>query len=132
MGIADFNPGFQSEGSTREDQLLAGDHPLKSLGITIASGQGILRRGTLVASTDGGTTFVLASSTNFTDGTIPAGVLIEDIDATSAAVVTGAYFAGDFNSRAMTFGTGLTAANLRFNLQERSIYLHDAVPAQGV
>lgn len=65
-----------------------------------------------------------------TDGSqTPVAVLAEDADATSGDVTTVAYVSGGFNSNAMTFGTGHTAANTKDALQALNIYLRDSVAA---
>lgn len=59
-----------------------------------------------------------------TDGSeVPVAVLAEDADATSADVTTVAYLTGEFNSTAMTFGTGHTAASVEAGLRDLGIHL---------
>lgn len=63
-----------------------------------------------------------------TDGSeVPVAVLAEDADASTADVTTVAYITGTFNSTAMTFGTGHTAASVKDALQARGIYLQTNV-----
>lgn len=65
-----------------------------------------------------------------TDGSqTPVAVLAEDADASSGDVTTVAYISGEFNSNAMTFGTGHTAASAKDALQALNIYLRDSVAA---
>jgi hypothetical protein len=124
--MTDFNPGFQSEGSYSPDRLIAGDHPLRTIGVTIATGQN-LQRGALLG-TDG-TNYLLSLAAAADGSETPVAVLGEDVDATGGAAQSFAYVAGDFNANAMTFGTGHTADSVREGLRAHSIYLHDAVPA---
>ncbi len=64
------------------------------------------------------------------DGTqYPAAIAADTVDATSADKIVGAYFAGEFNSGAMTFGAGITAAAVKDALRALSIYLKTALPA---
>lgn len=82
--------------------------------VTVAAGSGKYKK-SLLAATDG--------------SNVPTHILAEDADATSGDVVTLAYNSGEFNSDAMTFGTGHTAANTRDALRDRNIYLQTPVSA---
>ena len=65
-----------------------------------------------------------------TDGSqVPCAILAEDSDATSGDQTTVAYVSGEFNSNAITFGTGHTAANTKDDLRALGIYLCDSVAA---
>lgn len=123
----DFNPSFQSEGIYTPDDLIAGDHPLRSHGVTIASGQ-VLTRGALLGKITATGEFVLSTSAATDGSQTPIAILGEDVDATGGAQSSFAYIAGDFNENAITFGAGHTAASVRDALAARSIYLHKAVP----
>lgn len=57
------------------------------------------------------------------------GILCEDINATSADVVTAAYIRGEFNERELTFGGTDTADTHRAALEARGIILRGSVPA---
>lgn len=124
-----FTPGFQNEGSYSPDMLIAGDHPTRTRGVTISSGQGVLVRGTVLGKVDVGGEYVLSLAASADGSEVPAVILGEDVDATSADVVAFAYEAGDFNANALTLGTGHTIASIRDGLSDKSIYLHTAVPA---
>lgn len=68
------------------------------------------------------------AATAATDGSqIPAVILSEDCDATSADKVTVAYFGGTFDENACTYGTGHTAATAREHLRTRSILLQSSI-----
>jgi hypothetical protein len=124
----DFKPGFTNEGSTSDDLLVGGDHPIRTLGVTIASGQNLLR-GALLGKVTATGKFILSLSAASDGSQNPVGILGEDVNATDGDVVSFEYVAGDFNSRKVTFGTGHTVASVRELLHARSIYLHDAIPA---
>lgn len=72
MDSANFNPGFNgSEGTFAPDLLIAGDHPIRTQGVTILSGAGELSRGTLLGKvTLGAAAGAKQSGTG--DGTIGA------------------------------------------------------------
>lgn len=125
----DFNPSFNgAEGTYKPDLLIGGDHPIRTLGVTVVSGQN-LTRGALVGKITTGGKVTLSLSASSDGSQVPYGILGEDIDATGGDKVSFVYVSGDFNSLAMTFGTGHTAASVRDGLRDKSIYLHDAVPA---
>jgi len=125
----DFKPAFNgSEGTYAADLLIGGDHPIRTLGITIASGQN-LTRGALLGKVTATGKYILSLSAAVDGSQTPVGILGEDVNATSGDQVSFEYVAGDFNSNKMTFGTGHTAASVREALHARSIYLHDAIPA---
>lgn len=65
-----------------------------------------------------------------TDGSQePVAILAEAVDATSADKTTLAYVSGVFNSTAMTFGSGHTAASVAAGLREKGIFLKTNQPA---
>lgn len=134
--MVDFNPSFNDAGSLSQDQLIAGDHPIRTAGVTIASGAGVLTRGTLLGMVTATGKYVISAAEDdqgdpIADGSeTPVVILGEDVDASAADVDTWAYIAGDFNENQMTFGTGHTADSVRDGLRGRSIYLHKPVVAE--
>lgn len=76
--------------------------------VTAAAGSGKYIK-SLAAATDGSQT--------------PVAILAEDADATSADVTTVAYVTGEFNTAAITFGTGHTAASVKAGLAALGIHL---------
>lgn len=57
----------------------------------------------------------------------PTAILARDTNAAAGDIVTTVYLAGEFNSNAITFGTGQTAANTKEALRLLDIYLKTAV-----
>lgn len=100
---------YKKIGEFTTDKLIAGNAiPLTAKGITVAKGQGVLKRGTLLGiahdmtykQTD--TTETYEGGSGSQTDTIGADcILCEDIDATNSAVVTSAYVTGEFNSAAI-------------------------------
>ena len=121
-----FNDNF---GSTTPDKLFADTlHPVDIKGITIASGQGKLARGTVIGVITASGKGKIVNSAN-EDGSENADcILTDDIDATSADVVTSAYTSGGFNRNALTFGGTDTAANHEDLLRQKGIFLKDVQP----
>lgn len=123
-----FTPGFQSEGVFKPDLLVGGDHPIRTIGVTIVTGQN-LKRGALLGKITTGGKYTLSLSASTDGSQTPVAILLEDTDATAADVIAPVYVAGDFNANQMTIGTGHTVDSVRDALHGRSIYLHTAVPA---
>lgn len=94
--------------------------------ITVKTGQGVLKRGTLLISlaADSGEYRILNSvdSPTATDK-LSLVVLAEDIDATSAAVETTGYRSGNFNANYITYGGADTTATWKADCRNVNIYL---------
>ncbi len=82
--------------------------------VTIAAGSGSYKK-SLAAATDGSET--------------PIAILAEDCDASGGDAECVAYYTGDFNEDAITFGSGHTAASVKDALRARGIHLHNPVNA---
>jgi hypothetical protein len=100
---------YKKVGEYIPDKLIAGNAiPITAKGITVAKGQGVLKRGTLLGiahdkthkKTD--TTETYEGSSGSQTDTIGADcILCEDIDATDSDVVTAGYETGEFNADAV-------------------------------
>lgn len=122
----DWNPSFKTEGSYTPDMLLAGDHPVRTMGITLLAGQN-LQRGALLGRVNPSGKYVLSVAATGDGSQVPTAILGEDTDASAGDRVTFAYVAGDFNTHQMTFGAGHTPTNTADGLLYRSIYLHTPI-----
>ena len=81
--------------------IIDGSHSLDVKGITIASGQGKLQRGTVLAIGADKKAVILGTKDS-TPTLYPADcILTDDVDATSADVYTTAYQSGKFNKGAL-------------------------------
>lgn len=103
---------------SRDNLIVSTDAPLIVQTITIPSGTGALKRGTVVDATG------KVLTTNLT----PFGVLCDDVDATSAQVVAEVYVSGCFNKNALIVADGytLTAENIQA-LRNGGIFVENAV-----
>lgn len=94
--------------------------------ITVKTGQGELKRGTLLISlaADSGE-YIIADidDTPTAADKLSLVVLAEDIDATSAAVETTGYRSGNFNANYITFGGDDTTAVWKADCRNVNIYL---------
>ena len=107
--------------------LIAGETSLVSDSITLASGENIKRGAVLGKVTTGGKFKVSLSAAS--DGSEnPVAIAIEDVDATGADVTNvGVYIKGEFNARALIFGTGHTVDSAKDKLRAVGIYVKDTV-----
>ena len=125
-----FQPASGPVGDFTQDNLLAGySVPAITESIVVASGADVLKRGTLLGRVTASGKYVVSTSAASDGSQNPVAVLAEDIDATSADVTTVGYLSGEFNTAAMTFGTGHTAASVKAALRDLNIYLFTNLPA---
>lgn len=104
------------------DNLFASNvFPVVADKITIASGQGALKRGALVTAAGA---LVTAAADVF-------GVLAEDVDATSAAVDAAVYLTGEFNEGALIVGTPssgtLSVADCKVTARKIGIFIKPSI-----
>ncbi|MGL6222783.1 MAG: head decoration protein [Steroidobacteraceae bacterium] len=126
--IATTRASFQTEGTFTPDNLSAGDYPVRTRKVTIVSGQNLVRGALLGQITTGGK-YNLSLSAASDGSQTPRAILAEDIDASGGDKEAVVYISGDFNERAITYGTAHTAATVREGLRDQNIYLHAPVPA---
>lgn len=92
-----------------DDLIIDGKHSLDVKGVTVASGQGKLSRGTILAINAAGKAVILG--TEESDKKLAADcILTDDIDATKADVYTAAYESGNFNKNALIVKEGYNLA----------------------
>lgn len=117
---------FSSQGTFTPDGIIAGEDDLQSRQITLVSGQNQPRGAVLGKITASGKYKLSASAAG--DGSeVPAVVLAEATDATSADKVTVAYFGGVFDENALTYGAGHTKASVREALRDVGIKLQSSI-----
>lgn len=112
------------------DKLFAGNvMPVVTEKITVASGAGVLARGSVVGVvTASGKANIVNSSKS--DGTQNAyGILCDAVDATSADKAATVYLTGEFNSSALVFGGADTAATHKATLRGLGIFLKNNISA---
>ena len=120
--------GLFESTSSAPDNLIAGYSNVIAIEVTVASGEGILGRGSVLGKITASGLYDLVNSAGPNDGSrTAAAILAEDIDATDDDVVTTAYFEGEFNEGALVFGGTDDADTHRATLQGLGIYLRSAV-----
>lgn len=110
-------------GSVGFDNLIHGTYPAAEVfTVQLAAGQGALKRGTLLAKTDGGLVKISAATTGKANA-----VLAEDVDATEAANGI-AYRTGHFNGNCLIVADGyeITAED-KEALRVAGILISDAI-----
>lgn len=112
-------------GAVGFDNLINGAYPAAEVfGVEVKAGQGILQRGTLLATADGGMVKISAATTGKANA-----VLADPVDTGNGdAVAAIAYCTGHFNKNSLIVGDGyeITAAD-REALRVAGILISDAV-----
>lgn len=118
--------GFNDEGTFADDNLHAGDFPIRGRKVTLVAGT--YKRGHLLGQITTGGKYNVSLAAASDGSQTPRAICAEDLvlAADGEAIV---YIAGDFNQNAMTFGTGHTADSVREGLRDLNIYLHKPVVA---
>lgn len=112
---------FQTEGTFTPDRLVIGR--TRGRKVVIASGAGILARGTLLGKITASGKYLKSLSAASDGSQLPDAILAEDVDATSADKEAVIFIQGEFDVDAVTFGTGHTAASVDRGLREINILL---------
>lgn len=114
---------YKTTGEFTPGKLIADNAiPTIAKGVKIASGQGNLKRGTLLGAAADGTYKVTGSA----DGNATIGcdcILTDDVNATDAAVVSNAYVSGTFNRDAIILAEGAAITTYETELRKLGIYL---------
>lgn len=125
-------PSFTNEGTYVDSNLFAGDHPTRTLEITIASGQN-LPANSLVGKVTADGKYVLSLTTSADGSEAPDGILVNAVDASASDQPGAIYIAGDFNFNELNVGTAHTIDTVRESFattRARSIYLYKSAPTQ--
>lgn len=116
---------FQSEGSFTPDNLIVENERAEKL--TIASGAGVLPRGTVIGKITASGKYLKSLSAASDGSQTPDAVLLNDVDATSADVDASVLLAGTVNGPALTIGTGHTLATVKAAFRTRDLYVNSPV-----
>ncbi len=115
-------PEYKSLGTSISDNLIAGDYPIVTEGIIIATGQN-LTRGAVLGREEVSGKYLLSES-SATDGSEnPVAILAASIDSTNGETESVCYLSGQFNYQALVFGAGLTSESEKHNLRLLNIYI---------
>ena len=113
--------GFTDQGSTTSANLLAGEFPRISELATVSGGK--YARGTILGKiTPSGKCTICTSAA--TDGSKDAYAVLAEADDTSVEDKPAVdYLTGEFNTAALTVGSGLTVDGLKDALRAKSIFI---------
>ena len=114
--------------TTSYDNLIAGVFPIVTETGTVASGEGKLKKGTILGVVTASGKYAAADSTDTgesaTGTATPKAILLQDVDATSADVAgVLVAFTGEFNSAKLIAKTGSTVAGFKDGLRAVSIFV---------
>lgn len=109
------------------DELLAGNFPIVTQGITLVAGTAY-PRGAALGTVDG-VNYKLAAHDAADGSEKIVRVLMDPIDATTEAKTGTGAMSGDFNNKALTFGGSSTVADFTEDLVRPTIFIHKAAAA---
>jgi hypothetical protein len=113
------------------DNLMAGDYPVVTDIRTLLTGQGTLKRGTVLAEDSAHANKLVtvnsASGTNSVKS--PVCILAEEADTSGTDVNAQVYLSGAFNEASLTFGGTDSADSHRVALRALNIYLKKSISA---
>lgn len=104
------------------DNLLAGDFPIVTGTVTIASGQ-VLPRGAVLGTVTATGKHLLCDTAAVDGSQDPTHILAEDVDASLADVEGISYLTGEFNEEQISLGGATVAADVRSALRALAIFL---------
>ena len=114
-------------GTITPDNLIAGDFPRVTAWAVIASGAGVLVRGTVLGQITASGKCVAVLSTLSNGAQTPYAVLAEDADATSADAQAPIYLTGEFDQNQLVFGGTDTIATHRKAMRALSMFAKPAL-----
>lgn len=123
MSTINLQPGFNNAIGALTDDNLIGGTAVNMVTESIVLDTGNLSRGALLGRITATGKWVLSAAAAADGSQVPRAILAEDTDASAADQTTIAYFTGEFNSTAMTFGAGHTAASTLDALRDAGIFL---------
>lgn len=123
-----FNPGMISDAYV-PDQLIAGDLKIVTDNVTIASGAGVVVRGSVLGKITASGKYIVSATAAVDGSQNPVAILADTVDATAADHVAGVYIQAEVNGNALTLGAGWTVTTIKAALQPLSLYVKTPVSA---
>jgi cellulase/cellobiase CelA1 len=119
---------YEQTGSYEPDNLIIGTTINSALkGVTLASGQGVLSRGTVIGIVTASGLGKVCDKASADGSEVASFILADEVDTTDASVVAQCYQSGEFNRGALVFGGTDTPADHEDELRTVNIILKDAV-----
>jgi hypothetical protein len=117
---------YEVLGTQTPDKLIAGpDVPLLTKGVLLASGQGILARGSVIGIITTGGKGKLVNKANSDGSQVAKFVLADTVDTTSDDKMAVCYQSGLINREALVFGGASTVADHEAELLDSAIFLRE-------
>ena len=119
---------FGVVGTSNYDELFADANPApRTKNVTVVSGAGALKRGTVLGEITESGKFTIVNSAN-TDGSQTGNcILAADVDATSADAVATVYLSGAFNAGKLVVGGTDTISKHEAALRDLNIYIVSSI-----
>lgn len=116
---------YQAEGAFEYDNLIAGNGiTMITKGVLLKSGQGILKRGTVLGVVTDDGLAVMVDKTKTNGSQICDSILTDDIDTgTTDNVIATAYITGYFDKKALVFADETTINDCETELRKLGIYV---------
>jgi hypothetical protein len=124
MSIPGIAEGFTHQGEYKPENLIAGQFPRISRIVTVTGGA-VLPQGAVLGRIAANGFYQLSDAGNQDGSEMPDAILAEPVDATGGDVQAHAYFAGEFNARALSLGAGHTLESVVTGFRRRSIFLRN-------
>lgn len=123
-----MNNLYSEIGNYAPDNLIAGsEFPILTKGISLASGYGELKRGTVIAIINSSELAVPVDNSKNDGSENPYGILTDNIDTgineTENNITSTAYISGLFNSKSLIFKADNTLADYEERLRELGIFI---------
>lgn len=117
---------YEVIGEHKPDNLIGGvEFPFMTTLVTLASGQGVLKRGSVIGIVDADGKGKLVDKAADDGSQTAKYILCDDTDTTLADVKAVCYKTGVFNRNALTFGGTSTAADHEEELRDVNIHLKE-------
>lgn len=120
------SPAYAQQGAMQPPHssgFIAGELQINTDNVTIVSGSGVLVPGTVLGRITASGKYKPCTTAAVDGSQTPLAILADAVDATSADVKTGAYFAGRFWANRLTLGAGWTIATMKAALGQTPISL---------
>jgi len=115
---------FKKESEFVPDKLFAGSSiPVLTGFAEIESGQGIVKRGTLIGKSSDGKFYIMGSSE--TADIVPYGILADTVDTADEKVNAAVYLSGIFNRSAVFAAEGADISGYEYELRKLLIYFEN-------
>lgn len=122
--------GSETFAEKNDDFVLAG-FPIMTRPRTIASGAGVLKRGTVLGQITANKKFVKALAASDDGSQTVKEILAVDVDATASDVTAPTYVSGEFDKNKLIYGAGITADAAAEALEGTTLFLTDPLTLQS-